>query len=77
VLLLAVGSLERRLGERQLPTLTMERVQADLRAARSTLQRVDMTPHHGAERDLSRDLLEARRLILDVTSVLLGAVMTA
>jgi hypothetical protein len=74
-LLLAVGSLERRLGERQLPTASTERVEADLRLARSLLQWGDVTLHTAAVEELGDDILKARDLVLDATSVLLGAVI--
>lgn len=74
VLLLALGSLERRVGEVQLPAATQERVMGDLAEARSALEQADVSLHTAAVADRRADLMEARRLILDVTSVLLTAV---
>jgi hypothetical protein len=72
-LLLAAGSLERRLADFQLPAPVMERVQADLREARTTLRQIDRTDLAAAAADEQRGaMLEARGLILDATSVLLG-----
>jgi hypothetical protein len=74
-LLLAAGSLERRLADFQLPAPVMERVQADLREARTTLRQIDRTDlaAAAAAADEQRGaMLEARGLILDATSVLLG-----
>lgn len=75
-LLLAVGSLDRRLSEGQLSAVAGERVAADLQRARSALQRVHMTLHTRPLEDARDDILEARGAVLDATSVLLGAVMS-
>jgi hypothetical protein len=76
VLLLAVGSLDRRLSEQYATAAALERVQADLRAARSALERVDQHLHGTAPGDLRDDLREACRLVTDVTAVLLGALVS-
>jgi hypothetical protein len=74
VLLLALGSIERRVGEFQFPAATQERVMDDLAEARSALAQAEVLLHTSAVVDRRADLLEARRQILNVLSVLLGTV---
>lgn len=73
VLLLALGVLQRRVAECQLHPATRERVLAELAEARSALEKPDVTLHTAEGVDRRADLLDAQRLILDVTWVLLGA----
>lgn len=72
-LLLAVGSLERRVDGFGLPAAAQARVLAELAEARTVLERSDVTLHTAAAIDRQGDLLEASRLVLGVTSVLLRA----
>jgi hypothetical protein len=74
VLLLAVSSLERGLGDHQLPARAQEEVQTYLAEARSSFPQIDAAAIEAAGDDeLRRDLLQVRRLVLDVIAVLRGA----